>query len=177
MLRLLGQWIIHLIRLPQKQSFFLSCVIYLFSFKIIFTMLCSFIYIYIYTYIHRYIMSYSWHKWNRLFFHSKTWCIYQHTSLSKPSFYKQIAPITDLKWETLGENKHLNNLSLIINPVLHSSICQHIWKTQHWPQDWKRSILIPVLKKGSTKDCANHRTIALISHTSKVMLKFLHVRL
>ena len=60
--------------------------------------------------------------------------------------------------------------------VLHS-ICQQIWKTQRWPQDWKRSTLIPVPKKGSTKECANHWTISLISHASKVMLKILHARL
>ena len=60
--------------------------------------------------------------------------------------------------------------------VLHS-ICQQIWKTQQWPQNWKRLILIPVPKKDSTKECANHQTIALISHASKVMLKILHVRL
>ena len=60
--------------------------------------------------------------------------------------------------------------------VLHS-LCQQIWKTQEWPQDWKRSIFTPVSKKGSTKECANHRTIALISHASKVMLKILHARL
>ena len=51
--------------------------------------------------------------------------------------------------------------------VLHS-ICQQIWKTQQWPQDWKRSILIPIPKKGSTKDCSNYWTIALISHANKV---------
>ena len=51
------------------------------------------------------------------------------------------------------------------------SLSQQIWKTQKWPQGWKRSILIPVPKKGSTKECANHRTIALTSHASKVMLK------
>ena len=60
--------------------------------------------------------------------------------------------------------------------VLHS-ICQHIWKTQQWPQDWKRSILIPSPKKGSTKECANHQTTALISHASKVMLEMLRARL
>ena len=60
--------------------------------------------------------------------------------------------------------------------VLHS-ICQQIWKTQEWPQDWKRSIFIPVPKKGSTTECANHRTIALLSDASKVMLKILHARL
>ena len=60
--------------------------------------------------------------------------------------------------------------------VLHS-LCQQIWKTQQWPQDWNRPILIPIPKKGSTKECANHRTIALISHASKIMLKILHARL
>ena len=54
--------------------------------------------------------------------------------------------------------------------VLHS-ICQQIWKTQRWPQDWKRSILIPVSKKGSAKECPNYWTTVLISHASKVMLK------
>ena len=56
--------------------------------------------------------------------------------------------------------------------VLHS-ICQQIWKTQQWPQDWKRSVFIPITKKGSTKECSNHHTIALISCASKVMLKIL----
>ena len=60
--------------------------------------------------------------------------------------------------------------------VLHS-ICQQIWKTQQWSQDWKRSTLIPIPKKSSTKECANHWTIALISHASKVMFKILHARL
>ena len=60
--------------------------------------------------------------------------------------------------------------------VLHS-ICQQMWKTQQWPQDWKRSVLIPVPKKGNAKECSNYRTIALISHASKVMLKILQARL
>ena len=60
--------------------------------------------------------------------------------------------------------------------VLHT-ICQQIWKTQHWLQDWKRSVFIPIPKKGSAKECSNYRTIALISHTSKVMLKILQARL
>ena len=55
--------------------------------------------------------------------------------------------------------------------MLHS-ICQLIWKTQHWPQDWKRSVFIAIPKKGSAKECSNDCTIALISHASKVMLKF-----
>ena len=53
--------------------------------------------------------------------------------------------------------------------VLHS-ICQKIWKTQQWPQDWKRSVFIPIPEKGNAKECTNNHTIALISHTSKVML-------
>ena len=60
--------------------------------------------------------------------------------------------------------------------VLHS-ICQQIWKTQQWPQDWKRSVFIPVAKKGNAKECSNYCTIALISHASKVMLKILQARL
>ena len=60
--------------------------------------------------------------------------------------------------------------------VLHS-ICQQIWKTQQWPQDWKRSVFIPTPKKGNAKECSNYRTIALISHASKVMLKILQGRL
>ena len=56
--------------------------------------------------------------------------------------------------------------------VLHS-ICQQIWKTRQWPQDWKRSVFIPILKEGNAKECSNYHTIALISHASKVMLKIL----
>ena len=57
------------------------------------------------------------------------------------------------------------------------SICQQLWKTQQWPQDWKRSVFIPIPKKGNAKECSNYRTIALISHASKVMLKILQARL
>ena len=60
--------------------------------------------------------------------------------------------------------------------VLHS-ICQQIWKTQQWPQDWKRSVFIPIPKKVNAKECSNYCTIALISHASKVMLKILQARL
>ena len=60
--------------------------------------------------------------------------------------------------------------------VLHS-ICQRIWKTQQWPQDWKRSVFIVIPKKGSAKECSNYCTIALISHASKVMFKILQARL
>ena len=60
--------------------------------------------------------------------------------------------------------------------VLHS-ICQQIWKTQQWPQDWKRSVFILIPKKGNAKECSNYRTIALISHANKVMVKILQTRL
>ena len=60
--------------------------------------------------------------------------------------------------------------------VLHS-ICQQIWKTQQWSHDWKRSIFIPIPKKGNAKECSNYHTVALISHTSEVMLKILQARL
>ena len=60
--------------------------------------------------------------------------------------------------------------------MLHS-ICQQIWKTQQWPQDWKRSLFIPIPEKSNAKECSNYHTIALISHTSKVVLKILQARL
>ena len=60
--------------------------------------------------------------------------------------------------------------------VLHS-ICQHIWKTQQWPQDWKKSVFIPIPKEGNAKECSNYCTIILISHASKVMLEILQARL
>ena len=60
--------------------------------------------------------------------------------------------------------------------MLHA-ICQQIWKTEQWPQDWKSSVFIPIPKKGNAKECLNYRTIALISHVSKVMLKILQARL
>ena len=60
--------------------------------------------------------------------------------------------------------------------VLHS-IGQQIWKTQQWPQDWKRSVFSPILKKGNAKECSNYRTTALTSHACKVMLKILQARL
>ena len=60
--------------------------------------------------------------------------------------------------------------------VLHK-MCQQIWKTQQWPQDWKKSIFIPIPKKGNAKECSNYCTIAFISHARKIMLKILQVRL
>ena len=79
-----------------------------------------------------------------------------------------------------GDNGIPAELFQILNndavKVLHS-MCQQIWKTQQWPQDWKRSVVIPIPKKGNAKECSNYRTIALISHASKVMLKILQARL
>ena len=79
-----------------------------------------------------------------------------------------------------GDNGIPAELFQILNndavKVLHS-MCQQIWKTQQWPQDWKRSVVIPIPKKGNPKECSNYRTIVLISHASKVMLKILQARL
>ena len=60
--------------------------------------------------------------------------------------------------------------------VFHS-ICQQIWKTQQWPQDWKKSVFIPILRKSNAKECSNYHTIVFISHASKIMLKILQARL
>ena len=83
-------------------------------------------------------------------------------------------------WKILKENGIPVELFKIVKDdavkVLHS-ICQQIWKTQQWPQDWKRSVFIPVPKKDNAKECLDSRTTALISHASKVMLKILQVRL
>ena len=73
-----------------------------------------------------------------------------------------------VEWFQIIENDAVN--------MLHS-ICQQIWKTQQWPQDWKRSVFTPIPKKGNAKECSNYCIIALISHTSKVMLKILQARL
>ena len=64
-----------------------------------------------------------------------------------------------------------------VHTLVHSLIHQQIWKTQQWPQDWKRSVFIPIQKKGNVKECSNYCTIALISHASKVMLKIMQARL
>ena len=93
-------------------------------------------------------------------------------------------------WSQVGLRKHMNKASggdgipvelfQILKDdavkVLHS-ICQQIWKTQQWPQEWKRSVSIPIPKKSNTKECSYNQTIALISHASKVMLKILEARL
>ena len=60
---------------------------------------------------------------------------------------------------------------------VYHSICQQIWKTRQWPQDWKKSVFMPIPKKGNAKECSNYHTIAFISHASKVMLKILQARL
>ena len=88
----------------------------------------------------------------------------------------------DVKWalRNIATNKASGGDGILVEvfqlEVLHS-VCQQIWKTQQWPQDWKRSVLIPVPKKGNAKECSNYCTIALISHASKIMLKILQARL
>ena len=95
---------------------------------------------------------------------------------------------SEVKWavESITMNKASGNDGIPVElfqilkddavKVLHS-ICQPIWKTQQWPQDWKMSVFIPITKKGNAKECSNCGTIALISHTSKVMLKIVQARL
>ena len=94
----------------------------------------------------------------------------------------------EVKWtlESITKNKAGGGDGIPVEPfqilkndavkVLHS-ICQQIWKTQQWPQDWKTSVFIPIPKKGNAKECSNYSTIALISHASKVMIKILQARL
>ena len=90
----------------------------------------------------------------------------------------------EVKWAlehiTMNKATESNGIPLELFQILEDdavkalhSICQQIWKTQQWPQDWKRSVFIPVPKKGNGKECSNYCTIALISHASKVMLKIL----
>ena len=84
----------------------------------------------------------------------------------------------EVKW-ALGSitlNKASGGDRIPTELLLHS-ICQQIWKTQQWPQDWKRSVFIPIPKKGNAKECSNYSTIALISQASKIMLKILQARL
>ena len=95
---------------------------------------------------------------------------------------------SEVKWAlgSITTNKASGGDRILVEPVqilkddavkvLHS-ICQQIWKTQQWPQDWKRSVFIPIPKKGNDKERSNYHTIALISHTSKVVLKILQARL
>ena len=86
-------------------------------------------------------------------------------------------------WSQVGLRKH-HRIPVELFQILKDdavkmldSICQQIWETQQWPQDWKRSVFIPIPKKGNAKECSNYCTIALISHASKVMLKILQARL
>ena len=79
----------------------------------------------------------------------------------------------EVKW-ALGSiimNKATGGDGIPVEPfqILKDDACQQLWKTQQWPQDWKRSVFIPIPKKGNAKECSNYRTIALISHTSKVI--------
>ena len=79
-------------------------------------------------------------------------------------------------WRWWNSSWAISNSKRWCVKVLHS-MCQQIWKTQQWPQDWKRSFFIPISKKGNAKECTDYSTIALISHTSEVMLKILQARL
>ena len=76
-----------------------------------------------------------------------------------------------------GDGIPVELFQILKDDAVKLSICQQVWKTQQWPQDWKRSVFIPIPKKGNAKECSNYYTIAFISHASKVILKILHARL
>ena len=86
-----------------------------------------------------------------------------------------VQPLWRTVWRFLKKTKNTTTIYDAVK-VLHS-ICQHIWKTQQWPQDWKRTVFTPISKKGNAKECSNYCTIALITHASKVLLKILQARL
>ena len=113
-------------------------------------------------------MKQIWKIWIR-----KLWyiCTMKYCSAIKKNTFESVL----MKWMKL---EHIIEWILKDDAVkvLHS-ICQQVWKTQQWPQDWKRSVFIPIRKKGNAKKCSNSRTIALISHASNVMLKILQARL
>ena len=85
--------------------------------------------------------------------------------------------LSQQEWVLLASSGQKQRMLFNILQYMEHSICQQIWKTQQWPQDWKRLIFIPIPKEDSTKECSNHQTIALIALASKVMLKILHARL
>ena len=95
--------------------------------------------------------------------------------MMKPNRFKCLNFFLLLEAEKTRNNKFNGGMKDDAVKVLHS-ICQQIWKTQQCQQDWKRSVFIPIPKKGSAKECSNYRTIALISHGGKVMLKILQAR-
>ena len=100
------------------------------------------------------------------------------------SIYGVTQSQTRLKWLSSSSSRAIQQIPVELFQILKDdavkvlhSVCQQIWKSQQWPQDWKRSVFIPIPKKGNVKECSNYRTIALISHASKVMLKILQARL
>ena len=96
---------------------------------------------------------------------------------SEAKFLFSCEPVNlDKKWRWWNSSWAIPNPEDDAVKVLHS-ICRQIWKTHQWPQDWKRSVFIPISKKGNAKECSNYCTIACISHASKAMLKILQARL
>ena len=116
----------------------------------------------------------------------KTRDIFTKIKDTKGTFHAKMGTIQDRNGMDLIEaedirrgGKNTQKLQILKDDAVKAlhSICQQIWKTQQWPQEWKMSVFIPIPKKGNVKECSNYRTIALISHTSKVMLKILQARL
>ena len=104
------------------------------------------------------------------------------STLIRPRWQEELSCFPDSGWKFQLFLISLHHTTIDISnharavKVLHS-ICQQIWKNQQWPQDWKRSVFIPIPKKGNAKECSNYHTITLISHANKVMLKILQARL
>ena len=113
--------------------------------------------------------------------HKETWNLFKHSTEQNIGVLDDIY-INWRKWARFGKysicllSRGFQILKDDAMEVLHS-LCQQIWKTQQWPQDWKRSAFIPIPKKGNAKECPNYHTIALMSHAGKVMFKILQARL
>ena len=132
------------------------------------------------------VIKKRWQKYTELYkkdlndLDNPRWC--DHSArVRHPGVQSQVGPLGSITMnKASGDDRIPAELLQILKDdavkVLHS-IYQQIWKTQQWPQDWKTSVFIPLPKKRNAKECSNYRTIALISHASKVMLKILQARL
>ena len=138
---------------------------------------------------HLYVESKIWHKWSYLWRRNRLTDIENWLLITKEAIVLEPDILEcEVKWalRSITMNKAdggdgipaelFQILKCDAVKVLHS-ICHQIWKTQQWPQDWKRSVFVPIPKKGNAEECSNYRTVALISHASRIMFKILQARL